>query len=83
MFRVVGATPMGAQSERNDGLRPERTKRGELIIKSRLCSGTRNNSERDSNRAGLSAMGSEPSGVVFLMGTRRNTTWKKGPELGA
>jgi len=55
-----------------------RQKRVELRIKSRVCSGTWINKERDSNRACLSVMDSETSRDVFLMGTRRNKTWKRG-----
>ena len=54
----------------------------ELRIKSRVCSGTWINKERDLNRACLSAIGSEPSENVFLMGQGRNTTWKGGLSWG-
>ena len=52
--------------------------RDELRIKSRVYSGAWINNERDSSRGCLSAMGSETSEDVFLMGQGRNTTWKGG-----
>ncbi|KNZ51184.1 hypothetical protein VP01_4057g3 [Puccinia sorghi] len=40
----------------------------------KACIARKDNNERDSKGAGLTTMGSELSEVVFLMGTRRNTT---------
>ncbi|KNZ64556.1 hypothetical protein VP01_1015g1 [Puccinia sorghi] len=44
---------------------------------SQNAQGLRTTDERDSKGASLTAMGSELSGVVFLMGTRRNTITEK------